>query len=1134
MYCLTIYCIIITKQNQNCKRKNEKKKVGPGRKSTAVIAMEFYEYLLGHNEEISIEDEEQQQNNDDNNDQLATRATSDEDEDENRSSSCNQPSNSDCEDSINAQVIVKQQRHEDTCNFCHIRGGDVICCTTCSFVFHKECLRPITKTVTNDWSCPYCIVQGKRGYKRHSKTFRRAETGIRQMKRMRSEKEKEPKKDVNNLQKTKAEIVTNNQDMKLSGSTSMIRTTSINDVSENNVRTIKNAKDKSDPEKIITTVDSLISPKDKIKEQSEEIQNSDKKPIAMTPKKELRSAREVVYSSSLVASGPSSCGDEIPTKKRKNLALFKIADSYTPNSTESLMVRGSRHRKQPAMYQPQLCADSRWQSDEISGENQNGDIVDSENDDSEDSEDDSNDDDEDDDDDSYDNGNDDDEYDDNSLNIDPGSDSKNEQKIENAVENKEVDTRRIPEDHKIYENNSEGNTSHQREIQNERNSMVCTMTESINEKRAGKIWCIFCHDDPQIEICVFCGCRRCFGKHDKTSLLLCDNCDDEYHTFCLGLSTVPLEQRWFCPNCEKKKGPDNPLELTRKSRAVNSTYATCNMSDSSATNSTPIRRSKATFVSIMTKSDHENNISHKKKGAAAAPTKKYKVVAEGKRARGRPPKNKNETDSISRKRGRAVDKSKNKTNKIKAGRKRGRPPKSSQPPAAKRKRGRPPKVKSDDPAPSMITLKKEEFMTKEKPKIITTAVINNKKDIIVSIESAFSKQREIVKVSRISGRTVKRASFYDEIEEGEQHLSSKFFSRAILDSQISRKKVSESDPRRKQRINKKKEEDAYVQIVTAPSCSEPQSTISRVEPATRDIKKETMNPPPIAPVRMKPVVQRPDTATWSPILHSDPSKPEVEKGRSMVEADKPVLTTHKDQKVDRFDVAVPFSNNPEPAPTTQSSSLLQPVNQSVTVQKAAKTVDFQNAQRGPSNLVGNESHRTASTVSDYPSTPLLDTIALQAAVKARPVPNDGKMEKEGFQFKNPRRKPGARECMQIVKRFGVDLIPENHMNVLLDYSRRGKVEHLIRMRERLDCHSRFLESQLAGLEILVKGAGESNSTVAAFADKGAEIATNISTNDCGQNVESTMAGIIPVSSSFSSTSKVAASTVSADHTKPSS
>lgn len=41
-----------------------------------------------------------------------------------------------------------------------------------------------------------------------------------------------------------------------------------------------------------------------------------------------------------------------------------------------------------------------------------------------------------------------------------------------------------------------------------------------------------------------------------------------------------------------------------------------------------------------------------------------------------------------------------------------------------------------------------------------------------------------------------------------------------------------------------------------------------------------------------------------------------------------------------------------------------------------------------------------------------------------------------------------------------------------DYSKRGKVDHLIRMRERMDEHSRFLESQLAGLEALVKEKGE--------------------------------------------------------------
>jgi len=45
--------------------------------------------------------------------------------------------------------------------------------------------------------------------------------------------------------------------------------------------------------------------------------------------------------------------------------------------------------------------------------------------------------------------------------------------------------------------------------------------------------------------------------------------------------------------------------------------------------------------------------------------------------------------------------------------------------------------------------------------------------------------------------------------------------------------------------------------------------------------------------------------------------------------------------------------------------------------------------------------------------------------------------------------------------------------MIKDYCTRGKVEHLIRMRERLDDHSRFLELQLASLESLVKRRNES-------------------------------------------------------------
>jgi len=81
-------------------------------------------------------------------------------------------------------------------------------------------------------------------------------------------------------------------------------------------------------------------------------------------------------------------------------------------------------------------------------------------------------------------------------------------------------------------------------------------------------------------------------------------------------------------------------------------------------------------------------------------------------------------------------------------------------------------------------------------------------------------------------------------------------------------------------------------------------------------------------------------------------------------------------------------------------------------------------------------------------------------------------DKPSSNSKNPRRKPGARECMQISRRFGTGMIPPNYMEILLDYCSRGKVEHLIRMRERLDEHSRFLESQLAGLECLALERGK--------------------------------------------------------------
>ncbi|EMR11785.1 hypothetical protein PNEG_00212 [Pneumocystis murina B123] len=45
-----------------------------------------------------------------------------------------------------------------------------------------------------------------------------------------------------------------------------------------------------------------------------------------------------------------------------------------------------------------------------------------------------------------------------------------------------------------------------------------------------------------------CRCIICGSCEDEQVLLLCDGCDDGYHTYCLGLDEVP-RQDFFCPTC---------------------------------------------------------------------------------------------------------------------------------------------------------------------------------------------------------------------------------------------------------------------------------------------------------------------------------------------------------------------------------------------------------------------------------------------------------------------------------------------------------------------------------------------------------------------------------------------------------
>ena len=49
-------------------------------------------------------------------------------------------------------------------------------------------------------------------------------------------------------------------------------------------------------------------------------------------------------------------------------------------------------------------------------------------------------------------------------------------------------------------------------------------------------------------------CRQCGSRNDEKHLILCDDCNDGYHIYCLTprLKTIP-EGAWFCPNHQDER-----------------------------------------------------------------------------------------------------------------------------------------------------------------------------------------------------------------------------------------------------------------------------------------------------------------------------------------------------------------------------------------------------------------------------------------------------------------------------------------------------------------------------------------------------------------------------------------------------
>lgn len=63
-----------------------------------------------------------------------------------------------------SQDPLNNDEHNEVCEVCD-KGGDLICCETCSLVFHLKCLRPkISDVPEGKWSCPYCVVDVRNSF----------------------------------------------------------------------------------------------------------------------------------------------------------------------------------------------------------------------------------------------------------------------------------------------------------------------------------------------------------------------------------------------------------------------------------------------------------------------------------------------------------------------------------------------------------------------------------------------------------------------------------------------------------------------------------------------------------------------------------------------------------------------------------------------------------------------------------------------------------------------------------------------------------------------------------------------------------------------------------------------------------
>ena len=537
-----------------------------------------------------------------------------------------------------------------------------------------------------------------------------------------------------------------------------------------------------------------------------------------------------------------------------------------------------------------------------------------------------------------------------------------------------------------------------------------------------------------------------FFSFIKSNLLLCDKCDDEYHIYCLDppLFTVPTARKWFCTSCKNTARREKLGDVQGETR-IKSTGTTSRdvvpdkrgpgrprKSDESSDKLTPDRRGpgrprKSTELTVSPSSSERRGLGKSRKADADLSTElkesghqlkpEFSDFTQERRGPGRPRNPELSIQSENRGWGGLTkleleltipgDKrgpgklSKSETDSVEAkspGRSKGRALKS--PPASSQKGVVQILKRSRSPTPQINPTASNDEGLQKRFKEVPTSDIGGQPNSRPGSSGSFSPAPLSIQKSR-SGRTVKSKTFHDEIDEGEQHL-----------------KVSR--PSSSQELFKKEE---VTKVKSMPTSGVNEPTLSSVDVGARIL----------------------------PAFSALPSiSPAMKSVTELLPVDCSVVSTN-DSDVPLLSSASTLSTLPSlPPPSCVSLSPATPsvLLDSVITESTIAEMEPKVTQPGiASSLVVTTKSPIANSIKIVPnllpvkephSVPVVAATGIR--IQIPPLnpnfvgclpPDIPSVSLDGMSVKVPRRKPGARECMQMSRRFGVQVIPQRYMTTLL-------------------------------------------------------------------------------------------------------